>query len=88
MDMNLEMRGLRKKMKMTKWQRWERGVRRRSFKALPPPFRIRGFLGNHSHDLRPNSPQQQSGLLPGLSRNRGLYRRYISAICYGSPNIR
>jgi len=37
---------------MTKWQRWERGVRRCSYKALPPPFHIRGFLGNRSHDLR------------------------------------
>ena len=37
---------------MAKWQRWERGVRRRSYKAFPPPFCIRGFLGNHSHDLR------------------------------------
>ena len=36
---------------MAKWQRWERGVRWHSYKALPPPFRIRGLLGNHSHDL-------------------------------------
>ena len=25
---------------MAKWQRWERRVWRRSYKALPPPFRI------------------------------------------------
>ena len=37
---------------MAKGQRYERGVRRRSYKALPPPFRIRGFLGNRSRDLR------------------------------------
>ena len=37
-----ESRGARvkEKNKMAKWQRWERGVRRRSYKALPPPFRI------------------------------------------------
>ena len=37
---------------MAKWQRWECGVWWRSYKALPPPFRIRGFLGNRSHDWR------------------------------------
>ena len=37
---------------MAKWQRWERGVRRCCYKALSPPFRIRGFLGNCSRDLR------------------------------------
>ena len=36
---------------MAKWQRWEHGVRQRSYKALPPPFRIRGFLGNRSRYL-------------------------------------
>ena len=36
---------------MAKWKRWERGVRLHSYKALSPPFRIRGFLGNCSHDL-------------------------------------
>ena len=28
---------------MAKWQRWERGVRRRNYKALPPPFAFEGF---------------------------------------------
>ena len=37
---------------MAKWQRWECGVRWRSYKALPLSFRIRGFLGNRSHDWR------------------------------------
>ena len=40
MDANLEMRGLRRKMK---WQRWERGVQQHSYKALPPPFTFDGF---------------------------------------------
>ena len=38
--------------KMAKWQRWERRMRRRGYKALSPPFRIQGFLGNRSRDLR------------------------------------
>ena len=37
---------------MAKWQRWERGGRQRRYKALSPPFRIQGFLGNRSRDLR------------------------------------
>ena len=46
-------------------------------------------MGNRTHDFAsPNSTQQQGGPLHGLSRNHGLYRRFISAICYGSPNIR
>ena len=28
---------------MAKWQRWECGVRRRSYKALPPPLIFEGF---------------------------------------------
>ena len=28
---------------MAKWQRWERGVRRRSYKALPPLSAFEGF---------------------------------------------
>ena len=28
---------------VAKWQRWERGVRRRSYKALPPLFAFKGF---------------------------------------------
>ena len=40
--------------RMAKWRRYERGKRRRSYKALSPPFRIRGFLGNRSCDLRPS----------------------------------
>ena len=28
---------------MAKWQRWERVVRRRSYKALPPPLAFEGF---------------------------------------------
>ena len=28
---------------MAKWQMWGRGVRRHSYKALPPPFAFEGF---------------------------------------------
>jgi len=38
--------------KVAEWQTWERGVRRRSYIALPPLFRIQGFLGNRFRDLR------------------------------------
>ena len=74
---------------MAKWQRWEHGVRRHSYIELPPPFVFEGFW-----ETAPiigaslNSSQQQGGLLPEFSRNRGPYRPFISAICYGSPNIR
>ena len=37
---------------MAEWQRWERGMQRRSYKELSPPFCILGFLENHSCDLR------------------------------------
>jgi len=54
---------------MAKGQRYERGVRRHSYKALPLPFRIRGFLGNRSRDLRFSEfSATEGGPLPGLSR--------------------
>ena len=60
---------------MAKGQRYERGVRRRSYKALPPPFRILGFLGNRSRDLRFSEfPAIESGPLPGPSCSPGPYR--------------
>ena len=60
---------------MAKWQRWERVVRRRSYKALPQPFRIQGFLGNRSRDFcHPEFSATEGGPLPGPLRNLGLYR--------------
>ena len=69
---------------MAKWQRWERRVRRRSYKALPPPFRIRGFLGNHSHDLRLSefSATARWAITWAFAQPQP-----ISPICYGSLNI-
>ena len=55
---------------MAKGQRYERGVRRCSYKALPPPFRIRGFLGNCSRDLRFSEfSATEGGLLTRPSRS-------------------
>ena len=52
---------------MAKGQRCECGVRRHSYKALPPPFRIRGFLGNRFRDLRFSEfPQLKVGRYLGL----------------------
>ena len=74
---------------MAKWQRWEHGVRRHSYKALPHPFAFEGFWETApTIGASLNSPQQQGGPLPRLSRNHGPYRPFISTICYGSPNIR
>ena len=73
---------------MTKGQRYERGVRQRGYIALPLPFRILGFLGNRSRDLRFSEfSATEGGPLPGLSHSPNPYHRFISAICYGSPNI-
>ena len=74
---------------MAKWQRWERGMRRCSYKALSPPFRIRGFLGNRSRDLRLSKFSDAAyGPLPGLLRNRGPCRLFITTVGYHSPNNR
>ena len=77
------------KDEMAKWQRWERGEQRRSYKALPPPFRIRGFLGNRSTICASlNSPKRRGGPLPGLPRDYNPYRPFFAATCYCTPNIR
>ena len=58
-------------------------------KHSPQPFAFEGFWETVPMIcVSPKSPQQQGGPLPGLSRNYDLYHRFISAICYGSPNIR
>ena len=74
---------------VAKWQKWERGVRRRSHIALPHSFAFKGFWETISAICAsPNSLKWHGGPLPGLSHNHDLYRPFISAICYGSPNIR
>ena len=73
---------------MAKGQRYERGVRRRSYKALPHLFAFEGFWETIPMICASlNSLQQQGGPLPGLSCNRGPYCRFLCVICYGSPNI-
>ena len=48
---------------VAKWKRWERGVRRRSYKETIPTFRIQGFLGNRTILIcaLPNSPKRRGG---------------------------
>ena len=52
---------------MAKWQRWQRGVRRRSYKALPHLFAFEGFWGTvPAISATPNSPQLKVGHYLGL----------------------
>ena len=75
---------------VTEWQRWERGVRQRSYKDTLPTFRIQGFLGNHTMLIcaLPNSQKQRVGLLYRLPHNYGPYRPFFDATWYCTPNIR
>ena len=63
---------------VTQWQRWERGVWRRSCKATLPTFRIQRFLGSRTMLIcaLPKSPKQRAGPLSGLPRNYGPYRPF------------
>ena len=53
---------------VAEWQRWERGVRRRSYKDTQPTFRIQGFLENRTMLIctLPNSLKRRGGPLSGL----------------------
>ena len=52
---------------MAKWQRWGRGVWRRSYKALPHPFAFEGFWGTIPVIYAtPNSLQLKVGRYLGL----------------------
>ena len=52
---------------MAKWQMWERGVRRRSYKALPHLFAFEGFWETvPAICVSPNSPQLKVGHYLGL----------------------
>ena len=74
---------------MAKWQRYERGMRRRSYKALSPPFRIREFLGNRSRGLRLSEFSNAAyGPLLRLSRNRSPCCSFIATVSCYSPNNR
>ena len=54
---------------VAEWQRWERGVRRCSYKETIPTFRIQGFLGNRTMIcVFLNSSKRRGGPLPGLLR--------------------
>ena len=75
---------------VTEWQRWERGVLRRSYKDTLLSFRIQGFLGNRTMLICAllNSPKQRAGPLSGLPRNYGPYLPFFYATWYYTPNIR
>ena len=75
---------------VAKWQRWEHGVWRRSYKETIPTFRIQGFLGNRTILIYalPNSPKRRGGPLSRLPRNYGLYRLFFDATWYYTSNIR
>ena len=52
---------------MAKWQRWERGMRRRSYKALPHLFAFEGFWETvPTIYVSLNSPQLKVGRYLGL----------------------
>ena len=75
---------------VTEWQRWERGVRRHSYKDTLPTFCIQGFLGNRTMLICAflNSPKRHARPLSGLSCNCGPYRLFVEATWYCMPNIR
>ena len=74
---------------VAKWLRWERGVRRHSYKDTLLNFRIQGFLGNCTMLICafPNSPKRRAGPLSGLPRNYSPYRPFFDATRYCTPNI-
>ena len=52
-----------------KWKRWEWGLRQHYYIGSSTPFRIQGFFGNCSHDLRRcDFSDAANGPLPGLPR--------------------
>ena len=75
---------------VTEWPRWERGVRRHSYKDTLLTFRIQEILGNRTMLICAflNSPKRRVGLLSGLPRNYGPYRPFFDATWYCTPNIR
>jgi len=87
-DVNLEVRGLRMKMKWQNGKGWSAGCSGAVIK-YSPHHRIQGFLGNRSWICAsPNSPQPRGGPLPGPSCKYSPYRSLLTAICYCSLNIR
>ena len=74
---------------VTEWQRWERRVRRRSYKDTLPTFLIQGFLGNRTMLIcvLPNSLKHRAEPLSGHPRNYGPYHPFFDATLYYTPNI-
>ena len=89
MAMNLEARGLRRKMKWQSGKGGSVGCGGVVIKHSPHLFAFEGFWETApTIYASPNSPQQHGGPLPGLSRNYSPYCPFITVICYYSPNIR
>ena len=88
-DVNREVRGLRMKMKRQNGKGGSAGCGDAVIKHSPHLFAFKSFWETiPAICASPNSPQQQGGPLPGLSRNHGPYLPFITAIGYYSPNIR
>ena len=77
--MRMEEHDAEEEDEVAKWQRWERGVRRRSYKETVPTFCIQGFLENHTMLICAllNSPKRYARPLSGLPRNYGPYRPFF-----------
>ena len=85
----MEEREAEEEDEVVKWQRWQRIVRRHSYKETVPTFRIQGFLGNRTMLIctLPNSPKRRAGPLSGLLRNCGPYHLFSYATWIDSLNI-
>ena len=66
---------------VTEWQRWERGVRRHSYKDTLSTFCIQGFLGNCTMPICAllNSPKCHARPLSRFPRNYGPYHPFFDA---------
>ena len=74
---------------VTEWQRWERGVRQRSYKDTLPTFHIQGFLGNRTMICAfLNFLKRCGGPLSGLPCNCSPYGPFFDATWNCTPNIR
>ena len=66
MFVDFAVRDVRRKMK---WKRWEWGLQQHCYIGSVPPFRIQGFFGNRSRDLRRcDFSDAINGPLPRLPR--------------------
>ena len=86
-NMNLEVRGRRRKMKWQSGKGGSAGCGGTVIKHSPHFSHLRVF-GKPLHNLRLSAFSETGGPLLGLSRNCSLYHPFIATSCYCSPNIR